>query len=117
MNKQNLIETVARAICAEDIQESIKVLSDEQYESLSYFIDFINYRKEKDNPVFRKHFDELLKLWATESRENNRPIFMCKIGGDITDGFWKDYKRYAEIAIESYDKWLDYKKEDSLKNE
>jgi hypothetical protein len=110
--KPNLIETVARALCKEDIREGIKNLTNEQYEALTYFINRSNEMRSVWNTVEgRKHWNELLLLWGYENRETpKQPKFICKIDGDNTDGYWEDYKRFAAIAIESYDGWLNFRK-------
>ena len=109
--KPNLIETVARALCDEDIKDGIKNLTTEQYEALTYFINRSNEMRSAWNTVEgKKHWNELLLLWGYENRETSKqPKFICKIDGDIADDYWEDYKRFAEKAIEAYDRWLNFR--------
>jgi hypothetical protein len=109
--KPNLIETVARALCKEDIREGTKNLTNEQYEALTYFINVLNHQRNAwNNEEGVRHWKELTYLWANENREEKPHQFVCSIDGDITDGLWKEYKRYAQVAIESYDSWLNFRK-------
>lgn len=115
----NLLETVSRALCAEDIKESVHVLTDEQREALQYFIDLLESNRSlwcHSESKGKLHWKTLWLLLQHELPQEEKPgKFICKIHddlvqGDITDEFWKEYKRFAEIAIASYDKWLEKRK-------
>ena len=105
-------EQVARALATYDISHYPNILTDEQYKALEHLLKVVRLDFMKDDKL-RESYVELWKLKAAEER--NKPIVhICKIHKDCfqeDDESWLHYKEYAEIAIESYENWLDKKKE------
>lgn len=120
--KTNLVETVARALCEEDLKDSLHMLTDKQYEALKYFVPKLeDFGANLRDKIALGHFIELNGLLISEQRDKPK-MFICNIHNngphDIKDELWEDYKKFAEKAIEAYDEWLDkkYKTKESDKN-